>query len=60
MEKVREEDLDMDKVEVEEALKAAVVAVAVVVEDVEEEKITTFKTTTEGRIAFMDLIHQIL
>ena len=46
MEKVKEEDLNMDKVEVEEVVEAAVVAMAVVVEEVEEEEITTVTTTT--------------
>ena len=60
MDKVKEEDVDMDKVEVEKAVEAVVVAVAVVVETVEEEAIKIFTTTIEGRITIMELIHWIL
>ena len=60
MDKVKEEDVDMEKVEVEKAVEAVVVAVAVVVETVEEEAIKIFTTTIEGRITIMELIHWIL
>ena len=44
MDAVKEEDLDMDKVEAEDAVEVDVVDVVVVVEDVEEEAITTVTT----------------
>ena len=60
MDKVKEENLDVDEVEVEEALEEAVEAVAVMVEAVEEEAITIVTTTIEVRTTIMALIHQIL
>ena len=60
MDKVKKEYLDMDKVEVEEAVETAVVAVAVVVEAVEEEAIAIVTTKMGGRIKIMELIHHIL
>ena len=60
MDETKEEDLDMDEIEVEEVLEAAVVAVAVMVKAVEEEAIKIVKTKMENRITIMDLIQQIL
>ena len=60
MDNVKEEYLDMDKVDVEEAAKQAAVAVANVVEAVEEEAIIIVTKTMEGRIKIMELIHRIL
>ena len=60
MDKVKEGDLDMEKIEEEEAVEVYVVAVAVVVEAMEEEAITIVTTKMEGIITIMELIHQIL
>ena len=60
MEEVEEVYLDMDEVEVEVEVEETMVAVAAVVEAVEEELITIYTTTTKGRITTMELIHQIL
>ena len=60
MDEVEEVDLDIDKVNVEEVVEAAMVFVAVLVEAMEEEGITIVKTTIEGRITIMELIYQIL
>ena len=63
VEEVTEEEdiyLDTDEVDVEEAVEAALVAVSVVVESVEEEVITIVTTTIEGRITIMELIYWIL
>ena len=60
IDEVNEEDFYMDEVEVEEVVAAVVVAVAVVVEAMKQEVITIVTTIMEGRIAIMDLIHQIL
>ena len=60
MDVVKEEYLDTDENEVEEAVEAAMVVVVVMVEAMEEEKIKIVKTTMEVRITIMDLIHQIL
>ena len=60
MDKVKEEDLDRDEVEVDEAVEAALVDVAVMVDALEEEAIAIVTTTMEGRITIMELIHQIL
>ena len=53
MEAEEEVYLDMDEVEVEEAVEASIVAVAVVVEAVEEYAITIITTTMEGKITIM-------
>ena len=47
MDEVKDEDLDMDEVEVEEPVQADMVVVAVVVEALEEEAITIFTTKQE-------------
>ena len=60
MEEEEEIDLDTDEVDVEEAVEAALVAVAVVVESVEEEVITIVTTTIEGRITIIEFIYWIL
>ena len=60
MYEVKEVDLDMDEVEAEEAVYTAVFALTVVVEAVEEDSITIFTTTMEGRITIKQLINQIL
>ena len=46
MDKVKEEYLDMEEVEAEEAVEAAVVAVLVVAEALEEEAITIVTANT--------------
>ena len=60
MDEVKEVDLDMDEVEVEEVVEAAVVLVKVLVKAVKEKVIVIVTTTIEVRSTIMELIYRIL